>query len=97
MLVRSRVVAAPVNPSDYGKLKATLAPDATYTPTPMGNEGSGVVIASGGGVFANALVGKNVGFVNLKKQGSWSEYVTASAMMSVFTLPPALPVALRAQ
>lgn len=88
-----RVAAAPVNPSDYGKFKSTLAPDAPFTPMPMGNEGSGVVVASGGGMYANSLVGKAVGFNNLKKQGSWSEYVTASAMMSCFPLPPSLPAA----
>ena len=82
-----RVMAAPVNPSDYGKLKGTVDPAKEWTPTPMGNEGSGVVIASGGGLLAQRLLGKNVGFMNLKKQGSWAEYVTASAMTSVFPLP----------
>ena len=86
-----RVVAAPVNPSDYGKFKATLAADATWNKLPMGNEGSGVVIASGGGIMANGLMGKSVGFVNLKRQGSWSEYVTASALTAVFPLPAELP------
>ena len=89
-----RVVAAPVNPSDYGKFKSSGhgATDATFAKVPMGNEGSGVVIASGGGIMANGLVGKSVGFVNLKKQGSWSEYVTASALTAVFPLPAELPV-----
>ena len=88
-----RVVASPVNPSDYGKFKKDLAPDAEWKPIPMGNEGSGVVVASGGGIFANGLVGKSVGFMNLKEQGAWSEYVTASAMMSCFALPASVPVA----
>ena len=41
-----KVAAAPVNPSDYGKFKSSLAPDAPWNPVPMGNEGSGVVVAS---------------------------------------------------
>ena len=81
-----KMVAAPVNPSDYGKLK-NPTPDASFQPVPMGNEGSGIVIASGGGLIANGLVGKPVGVVNLKKQGTWSEYVTASATMAAFPLP----------
>jgi len=88
-----RVVATPVNPSDYGKFKKDLAPDAAWEPIPVGNEGSGFVVASGGGIFANGLVGKSVGFMNLKDQGAWSEYVTASAVMSCFTLPSSVPIA----
>ena len=86
-----KVAAAPVNPSDYGKWKKVLGPGEQWTPLPMGNEGSGVVVASGGGVLADRLVGKSVGFVNLVKQGSWSEFVTASALKAVFQLPPTLP------
>ena len=67
------MVAAPVNPSDYGTLKRDLKPDDKWTPAPIGNEGSGIVVASGGGVFANALVGLSVGFVGAKNQGAWSE------------------------
>lgn len=87
-----KVAAAPVNPSDYGKMKKILGPDEEWKPAPMGNEGSGVVVASGGGMMADRLVGLSVGFVNLVKQGSWSEFVTASALTAVFPMPQALPV-----
>jgi hypothetical protein len=40
-------------------------------------------------VFFTCKVGTKVGFVGLKnKQGAYSEYVVASAMESVYTMPP---------
>ena len=87
-----RVSAAPVNPSDYGQWKKDLGPNDKWDPIPVGNEGSGVVIASGGGPMANRLVGKQIGFVNLKKQGSYSEFVTVDAMRGAFVMPPELPI-----
>jgi len=82
-----KVEAAPVNPSDYGRWLQP-PPSGTFAPQPIGNEGSGVVVMSGGGLLANRLVGKNVGFVGLPKgQGSYSEYVTADAATSVYPLP----------
>ena len=76
MLVK--VVAAPVNPSDYGKGKGKPGPPPK--PVAMGLEGSGTVVASGGGVMAGSMVGKRIGFTNpAKGQGSYSEYATVSA------------------
>ena len=86
-----RVSAAPVNPSDYGTWKRDPVPD-TWDPLPVGNEGCGVVVASGGGIMANKLVGKNIGFVNLKKQGAYSEFVTVDALRGAFAMPPELPI-----
>jgi NADPH2:quinone reductase len=64
----------------------------------MGSEGSGVVVAAGEGLV-NSLatftcpVGTNVGFVGFKnKQGTYSEYVVASATEAVFAMPDDLPV-----
>jgi len=78
-----KVFGAPVNPSDYGEWMHAKVSERK----PIGKEGSGLVIASGGGFYANSIVGKKVGFVNLRKQGSYSEYVTVNAMRGAFALP----------
>ena len=62
---------------------------------PIGNEGSGIVVASGGGLGAWYLggLGRKVGFVGLAGgQGSYSEYVTVNAMRSCFPMPNDLDV-----
>jgi len=79
-----RVVAAPVNPSDYGSWRA----DSKN----IGKEGSGIVVASGGGMKANGLVGCNIGISNMKDGGSFQEYVCVSAMTGCFPLPDDCPV-----
>jgi len=63
-------------------------------PLPIGNEGSGVVVASGGGLAPLLCgVGTKVGFVNVPKgQGAYSEYVTAAAMTGVFPMEADLQV-----
>ena len=86
-----KVAASPVNPSDYGVWVRSNPQD--WTPKPQGHEGSGIVVASGGGFSTMGLVGKKVGFVNLPRdQGSYSEYVTVDAMTGVFPMPEDLPV-----
>jgi NADPH2:quinone reductase len=90
-----KVAAAAINPSDYGtwfRCKPEQCPFA------MGSEGSGVVVATGEG-YATTLstftckVGTKVGFVGLKdNQGAYSEYVVASAMEAVYSMPDDLPV-----
>lgn len=93
-----RVCAAPVNPSDYGIWKRPgkeeeNKEEKTQKSIPMGKEGSGIVVASGGGLVASRMVGKSVGFVQLPRgQGAYSEFVTAVAMTSVFPLPNNVPV-----
>lgn len=88
-----KVTAAAVNPSDYGEWKRPSKSAGDGEAKAIGKEGCGVVVASGGGYSASGLVGKNVGFVNLPKgQGSYSEYVTVSALKGAFVLPPSLPV-----
>lgn len=87
-----RVVAAPVNPSDYAIWQRSRPVQGD--PEPQGNEGSGVVVQSGGGVYANSLVGKNVGFVcNVKGSNSYAEYCVVDPMTGCYPLPESVPVA----
>lgn len=82
-----RMVAAPVNPSDFGGWKRA-DPAGTY-PLSIGKEGAGVVVASGGGVYAGSLVGKTVGVVavpGMKDQGTYQEYITVNPVQGVFPI-----------
>jgi NADPH2:quinone reductase len=86
-----KVAAAAINPSDYGSWYRCKPEQCPFI---MGKEGSGVVVATGGGFGTMTCpVGTKVGFVSLKKkQGAYSEYVVASAIESVFRMPDDLPV-----
>eukprot|EP00966_Prymnesium_polylepis_P213515 4944812-Prymnesium_polylepis.1 len=70
-----RVLAAPINPSDYGTWRG--ADGELSSPQPCGKEGIGVVVASGGGQQARKLVGRAVGFLG----PSLAEYAVADARM----------------
>ncbi len=78
-----KVHASPINPSDmlfiqgkYGFKKPT--------PVTPGFEGSGVVVASGGGLLANRLLGKAVICANQAEgDGIWAEYFVTTAMLAV--------------
>jgi|Transcript_2576 NADPH2:quinone reductase len=84
-----KVVAAPVNPSDYGEWYGS-EPDKY--PLKMGKEGSGVVVASGGGLSTYRVpVGTPVGFIAQGKQRSYAEYVTMG-VTSCFPMPTDVPV-----
>lgn len=88
-----RVIAAPVNPSDYGEW-SHVVPSSGDTPQkkPIGKEGSGIVVAAGRGVYGNLCVGSKVGFVtNVKGQGAYAEYTTVNALQGVFPLPDSVP------
>lgn len=90
-----RVVAAPVNPSDYGEWSNVASGDggAVFEPRAVGKEGSGVVVASGGGLYANSVVGSNVGFITTTKgQGSYAEYTVVNAITGIFPLPNTVKV-----
>lgn len=76
-----KMIAAAVNPSDYGKWRSGAEGEST----PIGLEGAGVVVASGGGVTANRLVGKKVGVISMT-EGTYAEYVCADAMRGVFAM-----------
>uniref|UniRef100_A0A7S0FWB3 Enoyl reductase (ER) domain-containing protein n=1 Tax=Pyrodinium bahamense TaxID=73915 RepID=A0A7S0FWB3_9DINO len=84
-----KVAAAPVNPSDDGVWK--VPPKKGY-PLALGNEGSGKVVASGGGLLASRLLGKNVAFA-VTGVPTYAEYAVAKAEIipRIFTLPPGLP------
>jgi len=81
-----KMSAAPVNPSDFGAWMANT-PGVEY-PKVIGNEGSGVVVSSGGGLVAGSMVGKVVGVVGIGggKGGSYQQYVVADALKEVWPL-----------
>lgn len=80
-----KVVATPINPSDYGVWTRT---PLEKCPATLGLEGCGVVVASGGGIMNSFSVGQKVGFTGLEHgQGSYSEYVVANAMKGTFAYP----------
>jgi len=85
-----KVCAAPVNPSDYG----IWSRDRPVTePESIGSEGSGIVVASGGGVYANSCVGCNVGFTaNVKGSNSYAEFIVVDALKGAYKLPASVPV-----
>ena len=78
-----KVMAAPINPRDYYIM---LAKDMPFPLCP-GDEGSGVVVRSGGGFSANRLVGKRVAFFRVISKhtkgppnGTYSEYCVTKAI-----------------
>ena len=88
-----KVAASPINPRDFAMM---LAKDQKF-PFAPGDEGSGVVVKSGGGFMANRMVGKRVAFLRVwhKKStgppnGSYSEYVTTSSDMA-FEVDKSIP------
>lgn len=89
-----KVIAAAVNPSDYGSWKNCKIEQCPFA---MGKEGCGIVVQSNMttsmSLMSNIKVGSHVGFIGLKnKQGSYSEYVVADGVSGVFTLPNDLPL-----
>lgn len=85
-----KMVAAAINPSDYGKWKKVTPEQSPFV---MGNEGCGTVVALGGGLVTKRFkIGAKVGVVGPKgKQGTYSEYVAMSATDGVFPMPETLP------
>ena len=80
-----KVAATPINPSDYGIWQRSRP---VTEPETIGNEGSGVVLTSGGGLYANSCVGSNVGFTcNVKGSNAYAEYVVVDALRGVYCLP----------
>lgn len=78
-----RMEAAPCNPSDLMFLQGRYGVVKTL-PTVPGFEGSGVVIASGGGLMANWLVGQRVACGGqADADGTWSEYFCTDAKMCI--------------
>ncbi|CAE7199196.1 Mecr [Symbiodinium sp. KB8] len=83
-----KVLAAPVNPSDDGAWKL-----------PLGNEGSGLVVATGGGVWASHFVGYPAGGKGTPKTKSpftgksYAQYAVVDAFgMGPWGLPSSIKV-----
>lgn len=70
-----KVCAASINPSDYGAWRARSA-KGEY-PLPTGQECSGVVVATGGGVSTLGLLGRRV--AAFPGSGTYADYVACSA------------------
>lgn len=88
-----QMVAAPINPSDYGAWYLTKNPESF--PMVIGNEGSGIVVAVGPGLTTGVTcpVGTHVGIIKPKGgQGTYSEYIVASAYTGVFSMPKSVPI-----
>jgi len=72
-----KVAAAPINPSDVYRMMGSYGSDeerdALVYPTFLGFEGSGTVVATGGGFLPNLLIGSRVAFA-ARDGGSYAEY-----------------------
>jgi NADPH:quinone reductase len=78
-----KMAYAPVNPSDLAFLTGNYGIKKKY-PTVPGIEGSGKVVSSGGGFYANYLIGKNVACTaNATGNGTWAEYMLTNAAACV--------------
>lgn len=72
-----RMAASPVNPSDLALIDRTFGSSAVY-PLPAGREGSGTVVAAGGGLLARRLLGKQVAVAALG--GAWADFNVVRAV-----------------
>lgn len=78
-----KMIASPINPSDLAFLKGGYGPEKTFPVVP-GFEGSGIVVASGGGILPKLRKGKAVACASTpKKQGCWAEYMVTQAASCV--------------
>ena len=89
-----KVVAASVNPSDYG---SWFQSSSSAYPMPIGKEGCGIVVANGGwGLSVSSYrfpVGTKVGFICTDStHGSYAEYVAINATTAVFAMPEHVPI-----
>ncbi len=73
-----RMSAAPINPSDIAFTKGLYGVRKPLPAVP-GFEGSGVVVASGGGLLSRLQLGRRVACSSLPTEGgTWAEYMLAS-------------------
>ena len=78
-----KMIASPINPSDLAFLRGGYGPEKIFPVVP-GFEGSGVVVASGGGFLPKLRMGKTVACASTpKKNGCWAEYMVTSAASCV--------------
>ena len=76
-----KVAASPINPSDLSFLKGQYGIKKKLPCIP-GFEGSGTVVASGGGFYANYLKGKNVACTSSPTgDGTWAQYMKIPAQL----------------
>jgi NADPH2:quinone reductase len=74
-----RIAASPINPSDLSFLRGAYG-IRKKLPVVPGFEASGEVVASGGGVWANHIVGRRVACAApASGDGTWAEYMVADA------------------
>jgi len=74
-----KMIAAPMNPSDVMFCAGLYGIQRTL-PTIPGFEGCGTVVKSGGGFWANRLMGKLVACGNQEGDGTWAEYIVVNAL-----------------
>ena len=74
-----KVICSPVNPSDVLYCSGTYGAPPRLPVVP-GFEGCGTVVASGGGWFANRLVGRRVAGAVQSGQGFWAEKIVLKAV-----------------
>ena len=68
---------APINPSDVMAMKGMYASFTSYEfPVAHGNEGSGIVVSSGG-IKGKHLVGKKVAFTRVLSNGAFQQFTVA--------------------
>ena len=78
-----KVAASPINPSDLSFLEGQYGYKKP-TPTVPGFEGSGTVVAVGGGLMGRYLMGKRVACIaQTKGDGVWAEYIKTSVNMAL--------------
>jgi NADPH2:quinone reductase len=80
-----KVECAVINPSDIYSMQGNYNGTYSYPLTP-GGEGSGTVIANGGGLMGWSMMGKRVGFTRQSERGgvfsiggSYAEYIVTNA------------------
>lgn len=73
-----RVEAAPINPSDASFLAGQYS-SPRPVPCVPGFEGSGLVVKSGGGAYADSLVNQRVAFYISGDHGSYAQYAITNA------------------
>mmetsp|Transcript_26779 Transcript_26779/g.49210 ORF Transcript_26779/g.49210 Transcript_26779/m.49210 type:complete len:395 (+) Transcript_26779:74-1258(+) len=81
-----KMAAAPINPTDAGEWRHK---SRSSHPQQLGIEGSGIVVATGGGLLGRFLLGRKVGVIGARTYG---EYAVTSALGGALPLPARLPV-----
>lgn len=78
-----KMEAAPINPSDIAYIKGQYG-IKNDPPIKIGLEGSGKVVANGGGLMGWYLLGKRVACITTTTTiGTWAEYVATMSMQAV--------------